>query len=67
MKNINEINNIIIVTGPHTPFDDYEIQRKLLSNMAQCFVQLSHKAQTIFQVIDQLISNNINQRFPTPF
>ena len=39
------------VLGTHSPFDDYEVQRKFLSNMAQCFVQLVHKAQTIFQVI----------------
>ena len=28
----------------------YDTQRKLLSNLGNCFVQLVHKAQTIFQV-----------------
>merc|ERR1712212_1331016 len=28
----------------------YDSQRKLLSNLGNCFVQLVHKSQTIFQV-----------------
>jgi hypothetical protein len=40
--------------------DDYdfvetsEVLRKLLSNLGQCFVQLVHKSQTIFQVPPQI-------------
>jgi len=40
----------------------YEAQRKLLSNMAQCFVQLSHKSQTIAQTNAKLEAELIHCR-----
>jgi hypothetical protein len=48
--------------GPHSAFDDFEVQRKLLSGMAQCFVQLVHKAQTIFQTNAKLDAEVLHLR-----
>ena len=42
--------------------DAYDAQRKLLSNMAQCFVQLSHKAQSIFQTNAKLEAELVHAR-----
>lgn len=38
----------------------YDTQRKLLSNLGNCFVQLVHKAQTIFQVNAKLEAELVN-------
>lgn len=40
----------------------YDTQRKLLSNLGNCFVQLVHKSQTIFQVNAKLEAELINAK-----
>lgn len=40
--------------------DFYETQRKLLSNLGHCFVQLVHKAQTIFQINAKSEAESLN-------
>ena len=40
----------------------YDTQRKLLSNLGNCFVQLVHKAQTIFQVNAKLEAELLNAK-----
>ena len=42
--------------------DAYDAQRKLLSNMAQCFVQLAHKATTIAQTNAKLEAELVHCR-----
>ncbi len=38
----------------------YDQQRKLLTNLGNCFVQLVHKAQTIFQINAKLEAENLH-------
>jgi len=48
-SHLDSVLQIMREENPEEALPAYEAQRKLLTNMAQCFVQLTHKSQTIAQ------------------
>ena len=51
-----------ILQNDDDALEAYDVQRKLLSNMAHCFVQLAHKSQAIFQSNAKLEAELIHVR-----